>query len=93
MSVKREGDASATNIIVNGVSQLGAYPNAVVIQGTPNDYIVQYQPPVIESYMFGYEQVVTITINAKDVAGNVMNSRVFSFTTAMLLRGGNVKVD
>ncbi len=92
MSIQREGDSAATNIVANGVSQLGAYPQAVVISGTPSDFIVQYDPPLKKAYRFGYEQNEIVTVNARDLAGNVMAPKVYSFTTAMLLRGANLPI-
>ncbi len=92
LKILREGDSAATNVITNGVSQLGAYPTAVVISGTPADYILQYDPPLKKAYRFGYEQNETITVNAQDLVGNVMATKSYSFTTAMLLRGSNLAV-
>lgn len=47
------------------------------ITGTPADYTLTYDPPVD----FEYEQVVNVTIDASDVAGNTMNQDAYSFTT------------
>ncbi|MCX5701718.1 MAG: putative Ig domain-containing protein [Candidatus Omnitrophica bacterium] len=93
MSVKREGDASARNIILNGTSTLGAYPNSVTIQGTPADYVVSYDNPVSKDYKFRYEQKVTVNVSASDLEGNSMGTQAYYFTTAMIVRGPNGRVN
>ena len=62
MSVRREGDSAPTDIILNGVNQLSAYPESVTIQGTPADYIISYAPPKAKAYKFKCEQIITVTI-------------------------------
>ena len=47
------------------------------ITGTPADYTLTYDPQVD----FEYEQMVNVTIDASDVAGNTMNQDAYSFTT------------
>jgi len=47
------------------------------ITGTASDYTVSYDPPSD----FGYNSVVTVTINASDLAGNAMTPVSYSFTT------------
>jgi len=46
------------------------------ITGTPADYTVTYDPPT----HFGYGETVTVSVDAEDKAGNVMDSDVYSFT-------------
>jgi len=46
------------------------------ITGTPADYTLTYGPPVD----FDYEQVVNVSIDASDVAGNTMTQDAYSFT-------------
>ncbi len=93
MKIQREGDSATTDIIVNGTSQLSSYPNSVTIKGTPVDYLVVYTPPYYNTqYNFKYEQLITVTISAKDLAGNALTAYSYSFTTAMIIRGPNRKV-
>ncbi len=47
------------------------------ITGSTSDYTVTYDPPSD----FGYNSVVTVTINASDLAGNAMAPVSYSFTT------------
>jgi len=51
-----------------------------VITGTPADYTVTYDPPV----NFGYGQVVDVTVDASDIAGNMMPQDAYSFTTTTM---------
>jgi len=92
LSVRREGDSAPVDIILNGENQLSAYPNSVTIQGTPSDYVISYDPPKTNAYQFRYEQVITVNISANDLAENSMGAYSYSFTTAMMLRGKNLKV-
>ena len=92
LSVQREGDSAPTDIVLNGENQLSAYPNSVTIQGTALDYVISYDPPKVSTYQFRYEQVVTVNISASDLAANSMGAYSYSFTTAMMLRGKNLKV-
>ena len=92
LSVRREGDSAPVDIIVNGENQLSAYPNSVTIQGTPADYVISYDPPKTSVFQFRYEQVITVNISAGDLAKNSMGAYSYSFTTAMMLRGKNLKV-
>jgi len=48
------------------------------ITGNPNDYRLTFNPLAD----FGYEQRVTISIAAEDLAGNIMSPVAYSFTTA-----------
>jgi len=48
-----------------------------VITGTPADYTVTYDPPV----NFDFGQVVDVTVDASDIAGNTMPQDAYSFTT------------
>ena len=48
-----------------------------VITGTPADYTVTYDPPV----NFDLGQVVDVTVDASDIAGNMMPQDAYSFTT------------
>jgi hypothetical protein len=92
LSVQREGDATPVNIIVNGANQLSAYTNTVIVSGSANDYIVTYTPPTARQYRFSYNQEVSVRVSAKDNGGNTMSTQTYAFTTAMLLRGWNVKI-
>ena len=51
-----------------------------VITGTPADYTLTYDPPVD----FDYGQVVDITVDASDIAGNPMTQDTYSFTTTTM---------
>ncbi|TAN62069.1 tandem-95 repeat protein, partial [bacterium] len=93
LSVKREADAQAADIILNGQNQLSAFPGNVAIRGTPADYIVFYDPPNSQEYKFGFEERVSISINARDLAGNKMNAYTASFTTIMMLKGPDLKLN
>lgn len=48
------------------------------ITGAGADYTVYYKP----STAFGYSQTVRVTVNASDLAGNVMSTYSYAFTTA-----------
>ncbi|MEK6567159.1 MAG: putative Ig domain-containing protein, partial [Candidatus Omnitrophota bacterium] len=82
LSVQREGDSAATDIILKGENQLSAYPNSVTIQGTALDYVISYDPPKVSTYQFKHEQVVIVNISAVDLAANNMGAYSYSFTTA-----------
>jgi len=56
--------------------------------GTKADYTFSYQP----NQMFDFEQEVTVTVNATDLGGNVMNEYSYSFWTEMRSFGQNKKV-
>ncbi len=58
--------------------------------GTKADYRFVYQST---SEMFYYDQTVTITVNATDLAGNVMNEYSYSFATEMHSFGQNKQVN
>ncbi|HUU19401.1 MAG TPA: putative Ig domain-containing protein [Sedimentisphaerales bacterium] len=58
--------------------------------GTKADYRFVYQPT---SEMFYYDQTVTITVNATDLAGNVMDEYSYSFATEMHSFGQNKQVN
>jgi hypothetical protein len=93
LTIQRERDSVPKNIILNGVNQLSQYSNTVVIQGTASDYTVLYDPPNnVKNYQFGYEERVTVRVSADDLAGNKLTNYPYSFTTAMILRGRNLKV-
>jgi hypothetical protein len=92
LTIQRERDSSPRSIILNGVSQLSQYTHNVIIQGTASDYTVLYDPPNTKNYQFGYEEVVTVRVSADDLAGNKLTNYSYSFTTAMILRGRNLKV-
>jgi len=51
-----------------------------VITGTPADYTVTYDPPV----NFDFGQVVDVTVDASDIAGNTMPQDAYSFTTTTM---------
>jgi len=92
LSIKRQGASTATNIITNGANQLSSYPNSVTIQGTPSDYTISYDPPNTYTYRFKYEELITVNVSAKDLAGNNMAAYSYSFTTAMILKGSNYRL-
>jgi sugar lactone lactonase YvrE len=62
-------------VVFNGANPT-VYPNTV-ISGGPSDYTLTYNPPVD----FGYEQAVTVTVSARDVAGNALSGDTYSFLT------------
>ena len=73
----RPGDSGVDQLTI-GMTVEGA-PVVPTITGTPADYTLTYDPPA----NFGYSQVVDVTIDASDLAGNVMMpSDAYSFTTA-----------
>jgi hypothetical protein len=51
-----------------------------VISGTKTYYTIFYKPPA----NFNYDQQVKVTVNAKDLSGNVMPQESYSFKTASL---------
>ena len=51
-----------------------------VITGTAADYTVTYDPPV----NFDFGQVVDVTVDASDIAGNMMPQDAYSFTTTTM---------
>ena len=57
--------------------------------GTPADYTFAYQP----SQIFDFDQSKTVTVNAADLAGNVMTELSYSFRTEMRSFGQNIPVD
>jgi hypothetical protein len=56
--------------------------------GTKADYTYVYQ----SNEMFDFDREVTVTVNAADLAGNVMSQQSYSFTTEMRSFGQNKKV-
>ncbi|MFA5101435.1 MAG: putative Ig domain-containing protein, partial [Candidatus Omnitrophota bacterium] len=93
VSIHRKGDTAPKQIVRDGVSLLAAqYPNAVVIQGTPVDYLVKYDPPLKKDYRFSYEQDITVSVSAEDLNNNALDNHSYSFTTSMILRGSNKKI-
>jgi len=90
VSILRKGDRAPLQIVKNGVSQLAnRYPNAVIIKGTPADYMVKYDPPLRKEYRFSYEQDVTVYVEAQDISKNALKDYAYTFTTSMILRGAN----
>jgi len=57
--------------------------------GTKADYAFIYQP----SEMFDFDQTVTVTVNATDLANNTMNEYSYSFKTEMRSFGENKMVN
>jgi uncharacterized repeat protein (TIGR02543 family) len=57
--------------------------------GTEADYIFIYQ----SNEMFDFDQLVSVTVNASDLAGNVMDQYSYSFRTEMRSFGRNILVD
>ncbi len=78
------------NVIYSGDTAVdsSAYGNCRR-SGTKADYTYMYQP----NAMFDFDQSVTVTVNAADLAGNVMSQRSYSFTTEMRSFGQNKKVN
>ena len=64
-------DKSSIKLKVNGTVV------SPTITGTATNWTVTYKPPV----KFGYNQEVSIAINAKDLLGNVMAEDAYTFTT------------
>jgi len=64
----------ASNSITMSVNGQAVSP---VISGSAADYTLSYDPPV----NFSYSSAVSVTINARDLSGNVMTPYTYSFTT------------
>ena len=64
-------DKSSIKLQVNGTTVTPS------ITGTVTDFTVTYKPPT----KFGYNQKISIAINAKDLSGNVMAEDTYTFTT------------
>ncbi|MBW7992571.1 MAG: hypothetical protein FVQ84_21500 [Planctomycetes bacterium] len=58
--------------------------------GSNADYQFVFQPT---QDLFYYDQTLTITVNATDLAGNIMNPYIYSFVTEMHLFGQNKLVN
>jgi len=56
--------------------------------GMKNDYRFIYQ----HNEMFDFDHVVTVRVNATDLAGNMMNEHAYSFVTEMRAFGSNKQV-
>ena len=72
--VKDDGSGVNLSTIVMTVEDTIVTPT---ITGTSADYTLTYNPPTD----FSYEQVVDVTIDASDLAGNAMTTVTYSFTT------------
>ncbi|MDI6780669.1 MAG: Ig-like domain-containing protein [bacterium] len=57
--------------------QINAATVTPVISGTVTDFTVTYKPQV----KFGYNQKISVAINAKDLSGNIMAEDAYTFTT------------
>jgi len=57
--------------------------------GTKADYSFVYQ----SQQMFDFDQSMTVTVNAADLAGNVMTQHFYAFTTEMRSFGSNQRVN
>jgi len=57
--------------------------------GTEADYTFIYQ----SNDMFDFDQLISVTVNASDLAGNVMDQYSYSFRTEMRSFGRNILVD
>ena len=66
-------DQSSIVLMVDGVDVTGQ----AVITGGTGDYTVSYDPPAD----FAYGQLVNVTVDASDIAGNAMPTESYSFTT------------
>ncbi len=60
------------------VMKVNGSPVSPPIAGTSSNYTLTYDPPTD----FGFQQTVTVSIDAADSAGNVMATDSYSFTTA-----------
>jgi len=68
------------SIIYQGNTDVGTSPSGPCNRsGTKNDYRFIYQP----NTMFDFDQTVALSVNAADLAGNVMSEYRCSFTTEM----------
>jgi len=65
-------DESTITMTVNGS------PVTHSISGTPSAYSITYDPPTD----FGYEETVSVEVDAADLNGNTMTTDTYSFTTA-----------
>jgi hypothetical protein len=89
VTVRREGDASATTIIDAGaVIVTGASIDASVLR----DIIISYDPPDEDAYRFSYEQLITVGVEAVDAASDSLDDE-YSFTTAAMMQPENVRVN
>ena len=66
-------DATAVHVTVNGTN----VDASLVTGGTPDLTTVTYDPPLD----FNYGATITVTVDAADVAGNVMSTASYSFDT------------
>ncbi|MHC4299628.1 MAG: InlB B-repeat-containing protein, partial [Planctomycetota bacterium] len=57
--------------------------------GDPADYTYAYQ----SDQLFDYDQITTVTVNAADLASNVMDEQSYAFRTEMRSFGQNKQVD
>lgn len=88
-------DASSVRIRVNNntiysgdVSEYVSAYGSCRRSGTQADYAFAYQP----NDMFDFDQIVTVSANAEDLAGNAMAQHSYSFETQMREFGANKKV-
>jgi len=72
--VKDSGDGVNQSTIIMTVEGAQVIPT---ITGTPADYTLTYNPPTD----LDYSQVVNVTIDAADLAGNAMTQDAYSFIT------------
>ncbi|HOU36692.1 MAG TPA: hypothetical protein PK562_05425, partial [Candidatus Omnitrophota bacterium] len=58
----------------------------------PRDMIISYDPPDHDDYRFGYEQVITVRVEASDAASGALDYS-YSFTTIEITQAPNVRVN
>ncbi len=80
-----DGDIVYTDGSTDYISQYGRCRR----EGTKANYIFTYQPTEI----FDFDQTVDVTVNARDLVGNVVPEYTYSFKTQMRSFGGNMKVN
>jgi len=85
-------DANAVSIEVNGdlvysgnVASVSGEHGVCRRVGTPAHYVYAYQPAAD----FDYDSLVTVTVNAADLADNAMDEQSYSFRTQMRTFGSN----
>jgi hypothetical protein len=80
VEIRADGDLIFQNDTADYISEKGHCRR----MGTPGFYSFAWQPVPL----FGNDQTVTLTLNARDLAGNAMEPFVTHFTTEMLSFGG-----
>ncbi len=89
VTVQREGDDAATDIIKDGVSAL---VGAVIDSTDARNILVTYDPPDDDDHRFCFEQVITVAVKAENLQSGSLDTQ-YSFTTASILQAPNVRVN